>query len=135
METQTTPLMHFRLLDPNGEIIFAELVAKTKIDLVMARELVSQRLAFTANRAHFLIADISKVRSITADAMDYMQHPDGGLTNIAGAALIASNPVSALLANIFIKTPKKFPARFFSNEIDAVNWVRRQANAGLSSTP
>ena len=43
--------------------------------------------------------------------------------NILGAAFIATNPVSALFANIFIKTQKDFQAKFFSNKEDAFDWI------------
>jgi hypothetical protein len=69
---------------------------------------------------------MSNVRAVTAEAKKYMQEPGGGLKNILGAALIASNPVSALIANIFVKTPKNFQAKFFSRRGDAIDWVREQ---------
>jgi hypothetical protein len=63
------------------------------------------------------------VLSITKEAKKYLQNSEGGLKNILGAALIASNPLSALIANIFIKTPSKFQSRFFSNMDEALNWM------------
>jgi hypothetical protein len=94
-----------------------------KVDLNVARQIVSYRLDFTENKMHYLIVDMSNIRQVTAEAKEFMQSLDGGLKNILGAALIASNPVSALIANIFIKTPKDFQARFFYNKVDASNWI------------
>jgi hypothetical protein len=94
-----------------------------QVDITIAREIVASRLSFTENKKHYLVADVSKVRSVTSEAKLFMQKPDGGLKNILGAALIASNPVSALIANIFIKTPTNFQARFFSNRKEAIHWI------------
>jgi hypothetical protein len=109
--------------EKHSDIIFAELSDPIKVDLAVAKEIVASRLSFTGNQSHYLIVDISKVQSVTAEAKEYLQKPEGGLKNILGAALVASNPVSALIANIFIKTPKNFHARFFANKADAINWV------------
>jgi hypothetical protein len=83
---------------------------------------------------HYLVLDMSNVRAITAQAKSYLQAPDAGLKHILGAALIAANPVSAMIANIFIKTPKDFQAKFFTNKEDAFDWVYKQRQRRLKLT-
>jgi hypothetical protein len=119
----------FRFIEP--DIILASFARGTRLDLEMARQIVAQRLHVTNNKKHYLVANASNVLSITAEAKKFLQKPDNGLLNISGAALIASNPLSALIANIFIKTPADFITRFFSNERDALNWIRIQKNRVL----
>jgi hypothetical protein len=56
------------------------------------------------------------------------------LKNILGAAFIASNPVAALIANIFVKTPKDFIARFFSNRKEALDWINLSVRKEIPNT-
>jgi hypothetical protein len=107
----------------NSDIVFAEFPNNLKVDLVKAKEIVANRLGLMQGRKHFLVIDISNVREVTQEAKEFMQRGEMGLKNILGAAFIATNPVSALIANIFIKTPKDFEARFFSNKEEAFNWI------------
>jgi hypothetical protein len=127
MITQKFPGVLLSMPEKGGNIVFAEFDAKLKVDLDIARELVSYRLNFTQNEMHYFVADMSNIRQVSAEAKEFLQSVDGGLKNILGAALIASNPVSALIANIFIKSPKNFPARFFSNKLDANAWILEES--------
>lgn len=122
MKINEHPLVVWSTLE-SKDIVYAEFRPSLKVDLSMAMEIVSSRLKFTHNKKHFLVTDMSNVREITPEAKEFMQKPDGGLRNILGAAFIASNPVSILIANIFIKTPKEFHARFFSSKQDAIDWI------------
>jgi hypothetical protein len=131
-----TSLLRICLADMDEDILFAELKTTARIDLEAAHRIVSDRLNASAYRKHYLVADASNARQVSGDAMRFLQSADGGMKNILGAAIIASNPVSALFANIFIKKPKDFPARFFSNKRDALAWIRvcRQKHLALHST-
>jgi hypothetical protein len=100
----------------------------TRLDLDMARQIATQRLLFTQNKKHYLIADASNVRSITGEAKKFLQTPENGLKDISGAALIGSSPLAVLIANIFAKTPTYPRTQVFSNERDALNWIRIQKN-------
>jgi hypothetical protein len=104
-------------------IVFAEYASNLKVNLIMAKEMVASRIDFTENKAHYVIIDVSNVKQVTAEAKEYMQSPEGGLKNILGAAFLASNPVAALIANIFIKSPKEFEAKFFYNKASAIRWI------------
>lgn len=106
-----------------SDIVFLEFRNSLKVDLPVAKEIVASRLNFTKNKKHYLIVDISNVKEVSLDAKEYMQRPDAGLKNILGAAFVGTNPISALIANIFIKTPKEFNARFFTAKEDAYNWI------------
>jgi hypothetical protein len=125
MHNKFSPIM----LSTSGsaaDIIYVEFPTNLQVDLKAAREIVEQRLQFAGPEKHYLILDMSNVRGISSEAKNFLQQPEGGLKNILGAALIASNPVSALIANIFVKTPKSFEARFFHKKQDAIEWVHRE---------
>jgi hypothetical protein len=107
----------------DSDILFAEFVHNLKVTSAVAKEIVANCLDFTKGKKHYFILDISNVRDISADAKGFLQQPETGLKNILGAAFIATNPVSALIANIVIKTPKNFPAKFFSNREAATQWI------------
>jgi hypothetical protein len=107
----------------NSDILFAEFASNLKVTSAVAKEIVANCLDFTKGTKHYFIFDISNVRDISADAKGFLQQPETGLKNILGAAFIANNPVSALIANIVIKTPKNFPAKFFSNRDAATQWI------------
>ena len=119
------PLVRFERGE-ESDLVFAEFIDIMNVDLKTAIEIVHCRLDFTANKEHYLVADMSQVREVTSQAKEFMQDPAGGLKNILAAALIGSNPLSVLWANIFIKTPKNFPAKFFWNKSDAVQWINEQ---------
>lgn len=122
----------FSVVEGHQDIIMAEFIQGVKLDLNTAIEIVNDRISFTNNKMHYLVANVSNVLSITSEAKKYLQQPEGGLKNILGAALIAPNPLSALIANIFIKTPSSFQSRFFSNAEDALNWIFDQKRKAIT---
>jgi hypothetical protein len=122
MRSQSFNTVTLTEIDQN--IIFANYPNDLNVHLETAKEIVSNRLEFTGNSDHYVIVDMTNVKKVTPEAKAYMQHPEGGLKNILGAAFLANNPVSALLANIFVKTPKSFEARFFHKKEDAINWLK-----------
>jgi hypothetical protein len=117
-------------VEPDTDILFLEYQKNTKVNLTVAEETVINRLEFMENKQHYLVLDISNVQQITHEAKVYLQNPKTGLKNILGAAFIAPNPLSVLFANIFIKTPKNFHAKFFSKKKDALNWIMELKNNG-----
>jgi hypothetical protein len=123
MKPQNESVVSFKFIASGSDIIMATLQSSVNMDLAMAEQIVAERLTFSENKDHYLVVEVSKVLSITAEAKKYLQTHDGGLKKILGAALIATNPLSALIANIFIKTPTQFKSRFFSNESEALDWI------------
>jgi hypothetical protein len=131
MKTKKYPFTTFTK-EPEGDIIYVKYIENLKVDLDIAKELVANRLDFTENKPHYLIIDVSNVKQITAEAKKYMQSPTMGLKNILATAFIASNHVSALIANIFVKTPNVI-SKFFSSEKDALLWIKGLKRKNISS--
>lgn len=47
--------------------------------------------------------------------------------HVAGAAILIDSKISSYFANIFLKFSKpKFPTRLFTNEDEAIKWLREQ---------
>ena len=111
--------------DTARRILFLEITSPVTIDLDIAREMLHIRLEVTEGKPCYVIAESSRVRGITAEAKEYVLRPDGGQYNILGAALIVNNPVAALLANIFIKSRKQYPSRYFTSRAAAVEWIEQ----------
>lgn len=107
---------------PTG-VLVSEYIEGLKVDLPIAKEMVANRLEFTKNKKHYVVIDLSNIKEVTPEAKEYMQHPEGGLKNILGAAFYANNPPAELMANIYVKTPTTFPARYFQNKEDALAWI------------
>lgn len=123
MRTQVYPLITMSI-EEDEDIVFVEYRHNLEVTLIYAKEIVLNRLEFTNHKAHYLVLDFSNVKSVSHEAKNYLLDPDSGTKNILGAAFIAGNPVSALIANIFIKPSKGFPSKFFSKKKDAVNWLK-----------
>ena len=67
----------------------------------------------------------SKTRAYAAE--QYRPH-------VAGAAILIDSKISSYFANIFLKFSKpKFPTRLFTNEEDAVKWLKEQITKRLSA--
>ena len=110
---------------PDTNIVFMEYIKNLRVDLLVAQELVASRLDFMGDQMHYILIDFSNLRQLTYEAKQYMQSAEGGGKNILGGAFIASNPVAALLANIFVKTQKTIPVKFFSDRKDALLWIEK----------
>lgn len=122
MRTKQYPLSI--LTEMEDDIIFIEYCRDLEIDLLKAKNIVAERIDFMKDRKHYLIIDATNIKSISSEAKTYLLNPDFGIKNILGSAMIASNPVSAMLANIFIKSSKHFQSKFFSKKTDAVEWIK-----------
>jgi hypothetical protein len=111
--------------EKDSDLIFVQFKQDLRVNLDTAMEIVANRLYFTENKRHYAILDLSNIKQVTPEAKEYMQRGDAGLKNILGAAFIANNPVSELIATVFVKTPKDFQAKFFSNKEEAVDWITK----------
>lgn len=119
----------------SSDIFFADFPHGLKVDIAWAKKMVANRLDITQDKKHFLVIDMSNVKDITPEAKIFLQRNEFGLKNILGAAFIATNPVSTLIANIFIKTPKDFEAKCFTNKEDAFDWINEYRKKIMSNKP
>jgi hypothetical protein len=122
MKKKSYPLTIINTED-DEDIVFIEYRENLVVNLSFAKEIVESRLDFTEGKMHYVILDMTNVKSVTPDAKVYLLDPETGIKNILGAAFIAGNPVAALIANVFVKPPKNFPSKFFSRKSAALTWI------------
>lgn len=123
MKVKAYPLL-VCCIEPENDILFSNYRKNVRVDLNTAKELVASRLEFTENKKHYHIFEFSNVQQITNEAIQYMQDENGGLKNIIAVAVVANNPISALIANALIQPSETLPARFFTKETDAEDWIK-----------
>lgn len=90
-----------------------------------AQEHIEAYAKITGGRKRPILADIRRL-TMTADraARQYYASEAGSRYNLAVALLVYSD-VTRLLANFFFRFHKPgFPSRMFSNEVEAVDWLR-----------
>lgn len=108
------------------DTIFFKYGFKIEIDLALAKELVSDRLDYTQARAVYALIDFTNVKSVTKEARDYMNDPEGGLKGILGGAFLSNNVVTTLFVNLYLKVSHPIiPAKFFTSKEDALDWLRK----------
>lgn len=108
----------------DSRLFLAEFIPELRVTLDIAREFVVNRLEFTQGIEHFLIIDLSNIKEVTAEAKEYLQHPEGGLQKIKAAAFYTNNPIAALIASVYVKTPKPFESKLFDSKEKAYQWIR-----------
>jgi len=114
------------------DIIFFKYAPLIEIDITMARELVQKRLDYTEGKSVYTLIDFTNVKSVTKEARDYMNSPDGGLKGILGGAFLSNSVVATLFVNLYLKVSNpSIPAKFFTNREDAVNWLKKTKAAKL----
>src|SRR5258708_945439 len=109
-----------------NNIVFFKYKPSIVIDITTAKDLVKNRMDYTAGKSVYTLIDFTNVKSVTKEARDYMNSPEGGLKGILGGAFLSNSVVATLFVNLYLKvsTPS-IPAKFFTSEEDAVGWLRK----------
>jgi hypothetical protein len=116
------------------DVVFGSYAPHLHIDLAVARELIDNRIEFAEGRSVYTLIDFTNVKSVTKEARDYMNSAEGGLRGLRGGAFLSNNVVSTLLVNLYLQISKPaIPARFFTNESDALRWIAKM-RAGQDKT-
>jgi anti-anti-sigma regulatory factor len=124
MEKRTYPLCIISTDNEEEDIIFIEYTSNLELNIENAKEIVANRIEFANDKKHYVVIDATNVKSISSEAKEYLLDPHYGAKNILGSAVLASTPVSAMIANIFIKSLKHSPSKFFSRKTDALKWIK-----------
>jgi hypothetical protein len=109
-----------------NDIIFFKYKPSIEIDIHMAKDLVQKRLDYTDGQSVYTLIDFTNVKSVTKEARDYMNSPDGGLKGILGGAFLSNSVVATLFINLYLKVSSpSIPAKFFTNINDAISWLKK----------
>jgi hypothetical protein len=121
--------------EEDDDIIFFKYSPKLEMDIHVAKEIVTSRLDYTGDRMVYTLIDFTNVKSVTKEARDYMNSPDGGLKGIQGGAFLSNNVVSTLFVNLYLKVSNPIiPARFFTNREEAISWLQKIKSKKLQHT-
>ena len=99
---------------------------KSIITLEIAKEMVLTRHKLSEGKPISIVIDISKTKSVSKEAREYLASEEGSKDLIA-CALITKSRIQNLLANTFvlINTPK-VPIKFFRYKTYALDWLKNQ---------
>ena len=110
--------------DQYPDLIFGIYSPRLEIDLDIARELIDNRLDFSNGRSMYVLIDFTNVKSVTKEARDFMNSPDGGLKGVLGGAFVSNNVVATMFVNLYLKVSNPvIPARFFTDRHEALRWL------------
>src|SRR5258708_39011652 len=68
--------------EERADIVFFKYAPKLEINIEVAKEIVESRLHYTQGESVYTLIDFSNVKSVTKEARDYMNSPDGGLKGL-----------------------------------------------------
>lgn len=119
---------YYRFRYENG--IFFGTYVGGPITLEIAKEIVSKRLELTKGEKVLAIANVEEVKGVDRDARVYLSSEEGN-QGIRAGAIITDSAFTRHMANFFMKisfSKSKIPAKVFSNEEDAIAWLRQFKN-------
>src|SRR5687768_14232457 len=85
------------------DILFSNYKKQLVMDIGTAKQIVADRIKFTEGKPYFILIDFTHLKSVTKDARDYMNNPEGGLKGLLGGAFLSNNIVATLFVNLFLK--------------------------------
>lgn len=108
-----------------GKLLIATFKKGLKIDLEIAKEIVSDRLHFTEGEMTAAIVYNQGVVSLDKKARDFFSSPEGN-KNLKAGAIIIDSPFTAMLGNFLLSVNKpNIPARLFTDTDKAVQWLEK----------
>jgi len=112
--------------ESDPDILYSSYTSNLEIDINIARELINDRLEFSKGQSVYVLIDFTHIKSVTKEARDYMNSPEGGLKGILGGAFLSNSIVATLFINLHLKlTNPAVPAKFFTNKQEAVKWLKK----------
>ena len=117
-----TPYVLYEIRD---NILIATYKKGVKIDLDIARKIVSDRRAVMGNKSMPVMVLNQGVISMDKEARDYLSSPDANRGLIAGA-IISDSVFTSILSNFFLSVSKpKIPAKLFTSQDQAMKWLQK----------
>ena len=117
---------YYRLLVKDG-ILFVTYIGGP-ITIKIAKDLVKDRLKLVDSKDMPVIVNVIDVNSIDRDARDYLSS-EAGLQGLKAGAIVTDYSVfTRHLANFFMRisfSKSKMPAKVFSEEKEAIAWLKQ----------
>lgn len=108
-----------------GDDGIVRMIQNPGVDLTLedARECFAAHQKVRRGKRHPLLIDARKMRSITKDARQFFASDEVSRVSLA-FAMIVDTPLSRVLGNFYLGISKpQLPARIFSSEADALEWL------------
>lgn len=117
-----TPFVLYEIRD---NILIATYKKGVKIDLDIARKIVSDRRTVMGNKSMPVMVLNQGVISMDKEARDYLSSPDANKGLIAGA-IISDSVFTSILSNFFLSVSKpNIPAKMFTSQEQAMKWLQK----------
>ncbi len=97
-----------------------------KVGLETAKKIVEKRLEFTKNKTYPIMITEVGLKQIDREARTFLSSEEAAV-GLSASALISKSALTRHLANFFLKITVrrgKLPARVFSNEKEAIEWLK-----------
>jgi hypothetical protein len=110
----------------DGGIMYTTYKKNLVIDMPIAEKIIKDRAEFTKGGIYPILIDFSNLKSVTKEARDYMNDPEGGLKGLLGGAFLSSSVATTLFVNLYLKINQPtIPAKFFTNKEEAISWLKK----------
>lgn len=107
------------------DILYSNYQKNIIIDLDIAKKIIEDRVKFTKGKNYPILIDFTNMHSVTKEAREYMNSPEGGLKGLLGGAFLSNSLVTTLFVNLYLKINQPtIPAKFFTKKEDAINWLK-----------
>jgi hypothetical protein len=108
-----------------NDILFCSYKKQIEIDINIAKRIIKDRVEFTEGKLYPILIDFTNMHSVTKEARDYMNDPEGGLKGLLGGAFLSNSLVTTLFVNLYLTINKPtIPAKFFTKKAEALNWLK-----------
>jgi hypothetical protein len=122
MKQIETPDVFFSIEDG---ILFCSYKKQIEIDINIAKRIIKDRVEFTEGRSYPILIDFTNMHSVTKEAREYMNNPEGGLKGLLGGAFLSNSLVTTLFVNLYLRINQpSIPAKFFTKKDEAINWLK-----------
>ncbi|MGZ5282130.1 MAG: DUF7793 family protein [Bacteroidia bacterium] len=109
-------------------IAYAELYIED-ITLAAAEQMVELRYKVTDGEEYPVLIDISRIKSVTKEARDFLSEGKA-VEKISAAALYTNSLISRIVANFFLGFNRPaIPIKIFTSKDEAVKWAKHYKRA------
>ena len=116
----------FKIKNIGEDILEAELTGK--VDLEMAKFVVSERLSLSENKNMKLLLFINDVTSINREALKFLSR-EGSKQIEKGAIVVGSSLIANSIVNSFLNIfNSKSPIQIFKNSKEALKWLNNTSS-------
>jgi hypothetical protein len=106
-------------------VLFCSCKKQIKIDLDAAKRIIEDRVAFTEGKSYPIVMDFTNLHSVSKEAREYFNAPDGGLKGLLAGAFLSNSLVTTLIVNLYLKINQPIlPAKFFTKKEEAITWLK-----------